>query len=289
MKAIITQGISGSGKSTWASNLCRKDGNYVNVNRDDIRFGMYGLRCWDDYSFNRNKENFVTQASYKLLEAASEANKNVVVSDTNLSEKTCQKLIQKLTELGYDKISFEKFYVDFDEAVRRDNARANGVGERVIWKQYLKFQGMEGQFYEGNPNAPEAVIFDIDGTLAKMHDRGPFDWGKVGNDHVRDHVKRMLDAEREHGYDIILCSGRDSICRPETEQWLIDHDIVYDALFMRPEGSNEKDTVIKQGFLFNECSNWNVVRVYDDRPCVLKMWLSLGLDVVSVGDPYFEF
>ena len=31
---------------------------------------------------------------------------------------------------------------------------------------------------------PEAVICDLDGTLALLNGRNPFDWNKIGNDKV---------------------------------------------------------------------------------------------------------
>lgn len=133
----------------------------------------------------------------------------------------------------------------------------------------------------------KAIICDIDGTLALMKDRGPFDWHLVGQDLVHSHIKEILSRFSED-YIILLVSGRDEVCRPQTEEWLAKHGIDWHFLFMRPKGSYEKDCLVKEK-IFNEKikGEWEVSFVLDDRDQVVKMWRSLGLIVLQVAEGNF--
>jgi hypothetical protein len=84
---------------------------------------------------------------------------------------------------------------------------------------------------------------------------------------------------------IIILSGRDEVCRPETEKWLNDNDIPYNRLYMRPKGSMEKDTIVKKR-LFNENikDKFRIIGIFDDRPVVIRMWKSMGIKVFDCGD-----
>ncbi len=92
---------------------------------------------------------------------------------------------------------------------------------------------------------PKAIIVDIDGTLAKMNGRSPFDWSRVGEDKVNEPVKAVVMAMKKT-HIIIIFSGRDGVCRTETINWLNDNRIHYNKIFMRDEGNNEKDAIIKR-------------------------------------------
>lgn len=131
----------------------------------------------------------------------------------------------------------------------------------------------------------KAIIVDIDGTLAKMNGRGPFEWDRVGEDKVNDPVRLMVNL---YPGKVIIFSGRDGVCRPETFTWLVKNHIRFDELFMRPEGNNEKDSIIKRR-LFDEhiAGKYEIEFVLDDRNQVVDMWrkdLELTCFQVDYGD-----
>ena len=70
--------------------------------------------------------------------------------------------------------------------------------------------------------ARRAWIVDVDGTLALMEGRrGPFEWGRVDEDAPNTPVVNLvrtlaLDLDAV----IIVMTGRDSVCREQTEAWL---------------------------------------------------------------------
>ncbi len=134
----------------------------------------------------------------------------------------------------------------------------------------------------------QAIICDIDGTIAIKGDRSPYDWKRVGIDTVNMPVYDVLEAMRNDHKAILMLSGRDSICRPETENWLKEYSISYDGLFMRSEGDNRKDLIIKKELYENNIKNkYDVLFVLDDRNQVVKMWREEGLTCFQVAEGDF--
>lgn len=133
-----------------------------------------------------------------------------------------------------------------------------------------------------------AIIVDIDGTLAKMNGRGPFEWHRVGEDKVNHPVRDIVMAMKKT-HAIIIFSGRDGVCRTETINWLNENRIHYDKIFMREEGNNEKDAIIKRRLYDTFIKDkYNVNFVLDDRNQVVDMWRKdLGLTCLQVDYGYF--
>ena len=57
-KIILTIGASCSGKTTWAEKFCGESDNFINLNRDDVRFELFtnNVRDWTKYKFNKTKQ-----------------------------------------------------------------------------------------------------------------------------------------------------------------------------------------------------------------------------------------
>ena len=298
MKAIITVGISASGKSTFAEEMMRQ--GYVRVERDEVRRILFNFKQWNEYKFNKAKEDRVTAVIDQLLFDTSLENKNIVVSDTNLNPKYRNALIKKLKTLGYE-VEIKDFPISYEEAIKQDTFREYSVGQKVIyqqWQQWLEY--IVFKKYTPSRKLPDAVIFDIDGTLARMHDRNPFEWGKVGQDLPRVSIFQMLDGYAKAGYEVVFLSGRDSVCRTETTQWLnkwlyrlCENDITASEknLFMRKEGDPRKDSVIKQELFWEHVApKWDVQIVVDDRPQMVDTWNDMGIGtVIAVADQRNNF
>lgn len=139
------------------------------------------------------------------------------------------------------------------------------------------------------------VLCDIDGTVALMGKgepgrRGPFEWGRVGEDDPCGPVIELVSIFRDAGFLIIFVSGRDESCRWVSESWLRHHGLLAgdEPLYMRPAGNNRPDHEIKRKIYRREIEpNYEVAYVLDDRDRVVKMWRSLGLTVLQVADGDF--
>lgn len=293
LKVILTIGVPASGKTTWANALCsNSSNNTVNLNRDDIRKSIFGLTNPQEYKFTKDKEKLVTRTQLAMAKAAVLMNKNIIISDTNISERTrntwknfCRDEVLQYAE--------QLFPISLDEAHRRNALRDGGVPPDVINKMYFNYEkqfGDKSKKYIVDHTKPEAIICDIDGTLANMANRSPFDWDRVGEDTLNEDVAVILDWAFKEGIVVILMSGRDSICKPWTEAWLTHHGVKYDSLIMRPKGDSRKDSVVKLELFDNNVrDNYKVLYVLDDRPQVVDMWHDIGLKCWAVADQRIKF
>ena len=307
-KLTILRGISGSGKSTWA-----RQQNAVVVSRDNIRHGTLDIPADEYYAVDRDvlrdREEMVTYLEHAGIAALLKAGKDVISDNTNIEWK----YVKNIAKIGYRygaEVEVKVFDVPLTVACDRDfyRAQAGGrsVGHDVIRKQYERFKSNKSMQlepvqavkpYRGTPGKPMAFMVDIDGTLAHMNGRrGPFEWHNVGLDDVDMVIACIVQtlAESEYRgqreYQVIVMSGRDESSRIATTEWLSKHGILWDYLFMRPEGDMRPDNIVKAE-LFDTYvrDNFDVQFVLDDRPQVCRMWRAMGLKVLQVADPDVEF
>lgn len=294
MKAIITVGISASGKTTWT----RGQHGFFEVSRDNYRWHIMAEKgltpSWANWKWKWEKQ--VTEMIDEDLIHAASRGVNIIIADLNLHPGRRAALKEKLEGLGWE-VEIKVFHISFDEAVKRDAAREHGVGFWVLskqWEQYVAEFG-DGRV-EDRPDLPPAAIIDIDGTVALMNGkRGPFEWHKVGEDDPFETSWAMVSGLAQHGYELIFLSGRDGVCHDATMEWILQHAQKYIPavsfeFYMRPEGDSRPDTVIKRElFDAHVRDRYNVKVVLDDRPRVARMWRDLGLNVVQFGNPYIDF
>ena len=144
--------------------------------------------------------------------------------------------------------------------------------------------------YVPNPDNPKAVIVDVDGTIAKMHNRTPYEWNKVGDDLPHHHVIDVVRGLRDSSYKIIVLSGRSDECLDATWDWVVANlGFEPDRLIMRKAGDNRGDDNIKHELLLTFCDEYNIMMAIDDRPKICRRWRELGIPVLQVSDPYIEF
>ena len=140
---------------------------------------------------------------------------------------------------------------------------------------------------EYNKDLQYCIIVDIDGTVAHMKNRSPYDYSKVDSDipdiAILSLIKSFLEGYGEKVH-LFFVSGRKDECRSMTEDWLKNNAPEYDALYMRGEGDKRKDVEVKKD-LFNEHINgkYNVLFVLDDRNQTVEGWRDLGLKCLQVA------
>ena len=131
---------------------------------------------------------------------------------------------------------------------------------------------------------PTAIMVDIDGTLAHMDGRSPYDYSKVSEDLFDDVI---ADITRKYK-NVVVMSGRPEDCREDTENWLRKHAVRFNQLLMRTSGDNREDSIIKLE-LFKEHvePKYQILFVLDDRNRVVKMWRDNGLKCLQVAEGDF--
>ncbi len=281
LELILTIGLPASGKTTWAEDYIKKNPEYINVNRDDIRLSFQGRGRYA--KFSKWREEAVTKIAYATAKAAFEAGKSVIVSDTNLNpdRNTAWKDFGKKFKANYREQKFIDVHVGV--CVERDGKREHAVGSKVIMGMFERGQGIWWHKPVYDPNLPDVYLVDIDGTVAQMNGRGPFDWDKVDTDLPKKDVINVV--KRLHtNHNVIILSGRDGVCKDMSAAWLEKHGVTYDDFFIRPEGDCRKDTEIKEEIYNNHIKGkYNVIGVFDDRDQVVHMWRHLGLTVFQVN------
>lgn len=220
----MLKGLPASGKSTYAKELVSKNHNWVRVNKDDLRAMM------NNGEFSGKLEKQVIRTEREIAENALKLGKNVVIDDTNFNP-THEEYFRQLAKTYKAEFEVKFFDTPLEVCIERDIKRPNGVGEAVIRKMYNQYLKPQQAVYEHNKNLRTAIICDIDGTLAHMTDRSPYDWSRVYQDEVDPIIRKLLDTIK-YKYFIILTSGRDEICREETNKWLRENDVPYGMLLM---------------------------------------------------------
>jgi predicted kinase len=198
MKAKITVGLPGSGKSTWAREYVEHNPNTVIVNNDSIRAEYMEREKIDKWT--PTVENYVRCQRELMIQTAHFKGHDVIVDNTHMNPKTRKQIVDFCESIGYETELVDFQHVSVEECVQRDAQREGKaqVGEKVIRDMYRKFspRPAEGALprWDQNPNLTKAIIVDIDGTVAEMVDRGPYDEHLVYNDAVREHVLRTVRA-----------------------------------------------------------------------------------------------
>ena len=302
-KLTIMRGVSGSGKSTWAE----AQPNALVVSRDRIRAAVFGSSDQDYYAVPKEvlhkREELVTKIQDTTIAEGLKAGEHVIVDNTNVRPKFIKSIVDIANKAGAE-VEVKVIDVPVSVAIQRNKMRGDMGGrvvpEKVIREQHDALRNSRDWkpqatptpgIYNGTPGKPKAFLVDIDGTLAHMNDkRGPFDWNKVGLDDLDEviaEIVSMLMINNEP-YNIIVMSGRDEVCRPQTEEWLNRHGVPYDHLFMRPEKDMRKDSIVKRELFDKHVRHrFQVEFVLDDRNQVVDMWRSLGLTCLQVAPGNF--
>lgn len=279
---IIMVGLPASGKSTKAEELAKAHGNAVRINKDLLRTMLHFDK------FNGRLEGHTRDAARKLADWFLTQDMTVIIDDTNLNPGTLQSW-KDLAKIHNAKVQVENVDTDVETCIARDEGREKKVGRDVIMRMAMQWglwQPTKG-----------IVICDIDGTIADCSHRQHFvkrpegekkDWdaffGGMEQDAVRTEIWQQVMELKIEGYDVILVSGRPSNYRINTLRWLSRNNLLdYSALLMRDGGDNREDTVVKQEIYERCLKKYKVVKVFDDRPSVIRMWRAQGLDVVDVG------
>ncbi len=301
------QGLPGSGKSTKAEEILKKDGNAVRINKDLLRT-MLHFDKWSGQNEGKTQKAALTLAKMFLILG----NANVIIDDTNLNEKTLQSW-KDLAKECRTKIEYHRMETSVEECIDRDYIREDKVrvGKDVIIQMAIS-SGLYPKPYKG------FVLCDLDGTLADIKHRLKYvkprqiimtgsgstaiygddpdfkkDWKKffegIPNDKPRLEVIDTLMKYEVQGYEIILVSARPDDYREATGNWLKDEVFhgynAYKTLIMRKSGDKRPDTEVKQE-IFNRFfkDKYHIEAVIDDRPSVIRMWRENGLNVIDVGN-----
>jgi predicted kinase len=298
-KLILTRGIQGSGKTTWARQWVAEDpSSRVRINNDDIRnmLGNYWVV---------GREPLVSEMKQYVTQAAMDRGYNIVIDNMNLNPHEV-KFWEKVVELnnedpdGYKyEIEFKDFFIPLEECIRRDAMRPNPIGEKVIretWKRYKHFiQTSEVEKYVNNlikedESKPYCLVVDMDSTLCFNTTKRP--WYGEGaaegmiNDVPNMGVLRLVQQWTKSGpaaytNNLIIATGRDTSQEEVTKQWLAKYNIYPQEFYFRREGDYRKGVEVKKEQIEKILEKYNVVAIIDDCEPIVNMYREMGLTVLQ--------
>lgn len=304
---MICCGISGSGKSTFVRDYIKKNPNTIAFSRDTYRMLLFGyseesLSSYYEDDHLKRKEGLVSEHIHNGIRKAINDGYDVIADNTHLNKKYINEYKKYTVPLH-----LVQFNIDKSVCIERNKFRSKPVDVDIINKQYAQFKSLNfkeikkdikeyNEFLSSLANSAkkqenslkkiDCYIFDIDGTLAHVVDRNPFDFSQVGSDRVDLIVAKMVEHIKKEDY-IIICSGREDSCKEETEKWLEQHKIYYDDLYMRKSGDFRKDWMVKAEMWRDIQSKYNIMAMYDDRTQVVDFARKLGFKVFQVENHDF--
>jgi predicted kinase len=275
--------------------------NVARISNDDLAPMLYGLSK-AGATFTKESGATLHRLRIAMLTTLLEdpAIHHIYIDNTNLSLRTVKSLYEVTRRLGAEFVVNDDFLsVSVEECIRRDAERESPVGEDVIRKMAKQAKLLKPwtngdepdiQPYDNKQRLPEVIICDIDGTIARMVSRGPYELDKVRTDKPIRAVTDLLHSLYEE-QDIIFLSGRSEESRAATETWLERNLLVGRAqgLYMRAEGDNRPDWIVKHE-MFQEhiAGKYKVRFVLDDRDQVIHLWRrQLMLPTFQVADGNF--
>lgn len=262
---------------------------------------------------NPEDEDRVTVAEEAQVGALLRAGHSVVIDATHLEPRFLRKWARTATRLGAD-FDVVDVVTPVDECKRRDHARMLGggryVGDAVIDRQAKRWPVEKWPTITAEPfvvepvewvdGLPEAIIVDIDGTLATMTGRSPYDYDRVDEDALDETIRGIVyDWQNNFGVGMnkrhtLIVSGRDHTCREKTRRWLWDNHVFFDELYMRDANDKDErggklpDYIIKARlFDAHIRGRYNIRFVLDDRTQVVETWRKLGLKCLQVAPGEF--
>lgn len=308
---LILIGLPGCGKSTHARKLLASEPDrWKRINRDDIRRSIDGRQWIDD----EKREAFVTKVADNMLREALSSGYDVIHDNTNLPAKV-RKRIKKIAESCGDVTVIEKvFTVPVEQCLEQNRRRFSDdrVVDKVILDKATQFNVKKSGVFANikdsttyfppranvdqkklvqDETLPQAVMCDLDGTIALTDGRGPYEEERCDEDIVNGPVAVALEAVKALGLRIIFISARHEKARVPTEKFLSEKlpEIKYETLLLRKDGDDRKDSIVKRElFDTHIMGKYNVMFVLDDRDQVCQMWRhELGLTVFQVADGNF--
>ena len=287
-------GCPGAGKSTYAEWIVRTESKTMRISRDEIRFSQF-KEVMDAAS-----ESMISKIINGQVKTLLTNGWNVILDNCHTKLDYIKQPINDFSELA--NIEFKLFDLPLDELFNRNLMRKRSVPKKVIENMYQQLQDVKDKFdfktikktdkiveySTQNPALPKAILCDLDGTLALMNGRNPFDASTCEHDLLNEPVANVLKNYNSLGYKIVLVSGREDRYKEQTIRFLNKHEITYHDLIMRKTKDNRKDSIINTE-IYNEFikDQYFVEFVLDDRNQVVDTWrkdLKLPCFQVYYGD-----
>ena len=278
------------------------------------------------YTHKKDFEQFVHEMSVKLVKSAIRHGYNIIIDETNITQKRRENWIDIIKKEGISDIKVTYvWFTEMENNLKNRMIDPKGVNskkwgaiinsmkkrfeppsDKELFDEIIKIDKVDQDSKEykkiiQNMNLPKAIIVDLDGTLAKLNGRDPYDASTCDKDEINYSISSIVDRFIEdEAYTIIFCTGRPEQYREPTMRFLKKCGYVYDdysgkkdslkfldsigvKLFMRKDNDFRKDSTIKKE-IFDEHikDKYYVEFCLDDRDSIVGLWRGMGLTCLQV-------
>lgn len=311
-KIILTRGIQGSGKSTWAKQWVAEAPDYrIRINFDDLRnmMGPYNLPDW-------TKREKVIKAMFRtFLLDAMERQYDIVVDNMNLSDKAVQTIIDIINKHNNDtdeeyhySYEFKDFFIDVNVCITRDKMRPNPIGEKVIrqtWRTYrskiLQIVNKKEvkSWIPKDENLPDCIIADMDSTICFNISGRPY-FGKEAHTQMLDdvpnpgviHIIKSFLRNKKGNDKVFIITGREETPEIKSATWeyveyfVADHPDI--EILFRPVGDYRSGDDMKLKLLNDHIiGKYNILYAIDDSKKVVNAYRDRGILTLQPVDGQF--
>lgn len=135
-KIILTRGIQGSGKSTWAKAWVLEDPEHrIRINNDDI------TAIWGQPFGTKNLYERLKTYRKMMIWSSMKEGLDIVVDNMNLSKTSIKEIEELITNSnGVYQLEYKDFLdTPLEVCIERDSKRENPIGKDIITQTYNKY------------------------------------------------------------------------------------------------------------------------------------------------------
>ena len=284
LQIFILIGAPGSGKSTFARYFLRTEENWMRLCRDDFRAMHFSMG-----NLSQHEEKLIADMIDASVDMLLAKKSNVILDATHCRKEYINHYIDQFNHRA--DIRFKVFDADASTLAERCEKRFQSTGKLVpvsVQKKFMEELEVLKKEFDFSPRPkrsvsnhvavqdaalPRAILCDLDGTLALMRDRNPYDASRCDEDGLNEPVATVLRIFHDKNYQILFISGREDRFYQPTVRFLEKHAIPYHHLWMRKTKDFRKDAIIKREIFDAEIAgNYFIEFVLDDRNQVVEMW-----------------
>lgn len=277
-------GLPWSWKSQYAKEYMKNNPKTIRLNKDDARVQYHSWKR------SKTREKFTVDMEKEGVIKALQQWRDVIIDNTHFHPKYEEAYIAIAEE---NRAEFEKVFINTWPITckARNSRREKVVPEGVIDDMYEKaiaqwyvFEEKDDYIYNPDKSKPKAVIMDIDGTIARMWDRGAYDSDKVHLDTLKQQVWKIFEYYQADGYTILVFTWREDKddCWTRTLKRLEYYNLHPDFFEIRAEWDHRCDSIVKREMFDKYCDEYCIEAVFDDRNRVVKMWRNMWLQCFQV-------
>lgn len=139
-----------------------------------------------------------------------------------------------------------------------------------------------------------AVVFDVDGTLVDVSsvihlvtegtkDFRAFHEGARACPPHQWVVDEALGHYAAKNVAVLIVTARSSRYVGPTADWLAEHGVSFDRIYMRNDGDFRPDKDVKRDILAEiREDGYEIIKAWDDNPSILDLWAEEGIEAVAV-------